>query len=438
MRILIAPMCIVLMFGCERKEKETRDAKPPVSSVALFGTPMMPQMGVGSAAFHLEIGGVYERFQDPKSAVEHFSQGVERAENAAQRIQCYSALARVKEGLGDRDGAIAALEQANLETGKVPSAGGAQPPGAGLGGDDVVVRLARLYSQTGNNARAERLYESALSAAPKEPWQYEQVLRAAVQFYRSMGTLDEKVAEKEKVLETAQGDEPALRFLMVALGGNVNPMGGMIGGAMGQNGVVSDKLIRVYELLSKIHPDDRQLQQSLRVQLERGGRVDEAIQLARAASAKQGVVSPTECASAYSAIPFSPQLEGIAEAVRIRARAGQQNEALAEARTLESAAKKEGVAAYLLASQLYLELGRSEAANRLVEKAAEGAKSRDELRQVAFAKERAARGLNLRSLYDEWKKSDDVCLRLAAAQRELVPTATPPMMPPPSLLPGPP
>src|SRR5467141_3574899 len=182
-------MCVVLTFGCQRAV--TNDTEPPKMqpSTMPMGT---PEMRVGSAAFHLEMSGVYERYGDHKSAIVHLSQAASLAQDSAQRVQAYSALGRVKEAAGDHDGAIDALEQslANMAgpEGAPPSAGPALAmPHAGPAGDDLVLRLARLYAEEGKYDQARVLCERGLSGA-REPWQREQLYRFMVELHRKAGT----------------------------------------------------------------------------------------------------------------------------------------------------------------------------------------------------------------------------------------------------------
>src|SRR5579859_7113226 len=65
-----------------------------------------------SAGFHLELGSLYERYHEPKTAQDHFQLAVDQAENAAQSRQSRMSLARIKEAQGDSEGAISALEKA--------------------------------------------------------------------------------------------------------------------------------------------------------------------------------------------------------------------------------------------------------------------------------------------------------------------------------------
>ncbi len=433
MRRYVTPMCIVLAVGCRRQEPaNTKSATMPAM-------PGMAQMRAGSAAFHLEIGGVYERFQDHKSALDHLSQAARLAEDSVQRVQAYSALARVKEAAGDRDGAIDALERARAEIDKLKTpepSGGPAPAGpfAGPGVDDVLVRLARLYAEAGRYEQGDALCERGLSAA-REPWQREQFHRLQVELHRKAGTLDKKIAEIEKALDQTPRDESALRFLAVALSGDGMPGPAAMGAPPGQPQADSSKLVRVYERLHELRQDDLQVRQNLQSLLERAGRIDEAVKLATATHA----TTPMECSGPVASQPASSALQAAAEAIRIRARAGQTDKALAEAAKLAALAKREGIAAYLVAAELHLEQGAADRATQLIGQAAREARSREDQRQVAFARERAstraARADELKSMYEQWKRSDDPCLRLSATQREAqlaMMGAGPAMAPPPA------
>ena len=87
MRPLVLSMCMALAFGCQRRE--AAQAEKPKAEPVTMPAAGMPQMRVGSAAFHLEIGNVYERFQDQKSSVEHLLEAVKLAEDRAQRVRAY-------------------------------------------------------------------------------------------------------------------------------------------------------------------------------------------------------------------------------------------------------------------------------------------------------------------------------------------------------------
>src|SRR5512142_2497581 len=187
MRLLIV-MTAILAVSCQRqtsKAPQGADAGAPVPSDP---GAVAPEGRVGSPAFHLEVGGVYERFHDPKGAAEHFSEAAKAATAPGQRAQAYSALARAREAAGDRSGAISALEQALAEVDKArtESAAGAavQAPGA-----ELVERLAQLYMQ-------DHKYEAALklchdrSALFAEPWAQERLYQLEMAIEGGLGTLD--------------------------------------------------------------------------------------------------------------------------------------------------------------------------------------------------------------------------------------------------------
>jgi len=413
-------MCVVLTFGCQRAV--TNDTEPPKMqpSTMPMGT---PEMRVGSAAFHLEMSGVYERYGDHKSAIVHLSQAASLAQDSAQRVQAYSALGRVKEAAGDHDGAIDALEQslANMAgpEGAPPSAGPALAmPHAGPAGDDLVLRLARLYAEEGKYDQARVLCERGLSGA-REPWQREQLYRFMVELHRKAGTLEKELAAKEKTLDEPVPDESALRFLTVALAGDGMMQGpAVIGGPQVQPQAVSNTLVRVYERLHELHPDDLQLRQNLLSLLERLGRIEDAVKLAEGPAP----LTPMDCEGAFVPRPMSATLRRAAEAIRIRALAGQNEKSLAETAKIAALSKEEGIAAYLVAAQLYLDQGAAERAGQMFERATREARSREDRRQVAFARqratERAGQAVELKAIHEQWKKSDDACLRLAATWRE--------------------
>jgi tetratricopeptide (TPR) repeat protein len=197
----------------------------------------------------------------------------------------------------------------------------------------------------------------------------------------------------------------------------------------------SGKLIRAHERLYELHPEDPQLRQSLQALLERAGRIEDAVKLATTTPA----VTPAECVGAF-APPASGALHGRAEAIRIRMRAAQPDKALAETAKLGAIANQAGIGAHLAAAQLYLELGATGRATQAIDRAAQKARSREDQRQVAFVRERMLAGkgrtAELKGLYQAWSRSEDPCLRLAAAQREqqagglaVGPSMLPPPMP---------
>jgi tetratricopeptide (TPR) repeat protein len=419
MRWLMASLFVVLALGCHKREAKGETTPSARSATASAG---MPQAPTATAAFHLELGSVYERFQDLRTAIDHLSQAASLAEDQLQRVQAHSALARVKEAAGDRTGAIDALERAQAESEKVKADGlkGTSAPAGPLVGpvvDDVLLRLARLHAEAGRYDRAESLCERGLSGA-REPWQREQFHRLEVELYRRAGTLEKKIVEKEKALVRAPRDESALRFLAIALAWDEMASPGAPGSTPREPRAVSSSLIRVHERLVELHPADLPERQMLQMLMERAGRVDEAVKLVTSVTS----VAPTDCAGAWTTPPVSTALQGLGEGVRIRMRAGQVERARAETEKLAALVDREGVAAYLVAADLLLEQGAVERAAQLIAQAARDARSREERWQVAFARERvvarSGRAGELKSVYEQWKKLDDPCLRVAAVQRE--------------------
>ena len=397
-------LCLLLLIGCRRGASDAQASKQPGMPAA--ATPSR----VGSAAFHLEIGGIHERFEDVAGAVEHFSRAAALAEDPASRSQAYSALGRAKEAAGDVDGAIEALERARVELERV---GKDQP--IVPGGEDVLIRLARLEAGRGRVAEALSLCERALSAAAN-PWQRDQLQRLEVELHRKAGTLAKRLSAAEKALERSPGDDAALRFVRIALAddGPQGPSPTPTAEARSRE----EKLIRVYGRLIDLHPDDSQLRRTLQELLERAGRTDDAVKLVTAAPA----ADPMACASALAQPPPSATLQGAIEAIRIRARAGQSREARAQTEKLAGLAGREGAAAYVAAADLLLEQGAPERAVELISRTARNASSPEERRQLSIAQERissqAGRTGEAKALLAQWKRSEDPCLRLVAAQRE--------------------
>jgi tetratricopeptide (TPR) repeat protein len=417
MRPFLALACPVLVIAgaCQRPPADTQSAKPPPSTKP----ELAPTAVADPAAFHLEIGGVYERFGDPKTATDHFVQAVGAALDPSRRVLAYSALARVKENGGDRAGAIDALEQA-LATIRDPKVAGVsqagQPGLAGPASDDVVFRLARLYESNGAYEQARALCDRALSAA-REPWQREQLYQLEVEVLRKSGRLEKEVAEREKAIDAAVADESALRFLAVALDG-VGMQGPVANGGPPQGAASSGTLTRVYKRLHRLHPADSQIRQRLQSLLEQAGNTEEAVKLAAAPAP----LSPAECDQEFAQLPVPASLAAAATAVRIRWTGGQKEKAVAETKDIVKLSKREGIVAYLVAAQLYVDQGEHDRATALIDRAARQARSREEQRQVAYARERqlerSGRVTELNAIHARWKNSDDECLQLAAAQRD--------------------
>lgn len=398
--------CVVLALGCKRQGEP---GPPPRSGPP--NTSSLP--GVGSYEFHLAQAGLYERFQDHRSANEHLGKAADLARSPGERIRAWSAAARLKESSGDRASAIEALERARSEV----EATARTTPEVRLPPElaNVAVQLARLYAQAGRGDEAVSVCERGLVMA-REPWIRDQLLQMLVAQLQRAGTLEAHISEHEAVLVEKPDDEASLRFLAVALAPSATT-----GRRMGEPPSpppVHDpsRLVRVLERLVALHPDDAQLRMMAQSQLERAGRTDEAIRIASSAVP----ASPMECSGMAPGVE-SPGLRRAADAVRIRARAGQKGKALAEAGNVANLARAEGVKAYILAADLLRELGAPERADKLIARAAQEARTRAERREAALARERAlrraGRTAELKVLIEAWRKSDDGCLRVAAAQR---------------------
>ncbi len=413
----VVPMLLVLALACTKASKEAPKIQPANAASPGAQSPGMPQTRVDSAAFHLEIGSIHERYQDLKKAADHFSQALQSAENAMQRVQAHSALGRVRDALGDKDGAIASLQQALAEMAKGKAGGPSGGPVPLMPGDEVVGRLARLFVEKREYGHAEQLCEDQL-AAVREPWQREELYRIEVELYRKAGTLEKKIAEKKETLEQRAPDEAALRFLAVALADGGMMAAAMPGGRPGNQPPNIGSQVRVYEQLHRLLPDDLQFQQTLQSLYERAGRVEDAVKLVAAAA----IAPRAECFGGGLATTAPPALNAVAETIRIRMRAGQKEAALAETAKLAALGAREGTSANVLAAQLYLDQAQVEQASKAIRQAVGRARTADDLRQLAFASEqvlaRSGRLGELKALYVKWQKSDDPCLRMAAAQRE--------------------
>jgi tetratricopeptide (TPR) repeat protein len=454
MRWFVALTCAAMSSncgdGCRGTTKQPTTA--PEHSPVKQGRPEMSgaaYMRVGSPAFHVEIARVYERFHDPQTAIDHLLKAVAQAEDGQQRALAYSALARLKQDSGDPNGAIEALERARSDIEK-PGPTGAPPkfvPNGPLwrfADDNVHLRLARLYAERGDYERAQSICQSGLAAA-SAPRQREQFYRLEVELLRKAGTLEEKLGEAEKTLEAKMPDEPGLNLLAAALA--VDGMGPFSSVGMPpamSSGVArsapqgiqgnSPKLVRAYERLHELHPDDLQLQQKLQWALERAGRIDEAAKLA---GTSRGAVSPMHC-SDPSPLQGSAAVQRAADAIRIRIRGRQADKALAETKHLAALSRQEGIAALLVAADLFLEQHADKRAGEAIRQAAGAARSQEDRRKVAYAREHVLRRgghlAELKALRDEWRASDDPCLRQAATrgepQRGLMPAN--PMVPTPA------
>jgi tetratricopeptide (TPR) repeat protein len=430
MRWFVVSMCAVVASGCRdgcSGSTKSQSTSPPPSTQRRSEPPTMPgaaQMRVGSAAFHFEIAQVYERYQDSQTAIDHLSKAAALAEDFLHRAQVFSSLARLKETIGDRSGAIEGLERARAEMEKfgtaeyASGAAGAPHTLAPFGhfgapsGVDILLRLARLYSEAGDLERAQNACKSGLLAT-RAPWQREQFYQLEIELLRKAGTLERKLAEAEKVLDEKTPNEFALRLLTAARAGNgmAPPLGA---GVLQQEGqAVSPKLVRAYERLLEIHPDDAQVRQGLQSVLEQAGRIEEAAKLASTSP----VTMPMHCPGPFS-LPSSAAVARAADAVHVRIRAGQADKALAGTKQVAALARQEGIVASLIAADLYLEQGADKLAAEELQRGAANARSQDDRRQVAFARQRAfqraGQSAELKALRDEWRASDDLCLRQAA------------------------
>jgi tetratricopeptide (TPR) repeat protein len=376
---------------------------------------------VGSAAFELELGALYERYQEPKMALDHYEKALALTQVGAERAAILSAVGRARELAGDVDGAIDALERVVAQANQSGSAAAGPGPGpmpfVGGPADDAAVRLVRLLLAKGRLERAAAVCDEAL-ARPCDPWRQEALQREQIAVLRKAGTLEGRVAALEKALAEGKAEEPGLRFLVLALGGDADRWPSAMAGPAGPP---PPALVAAVDRLVAHHPEDMLARQRLQALLERAGRVEDAVRLARA-----GPRSPF-CAAAPSFVPGSPALAGAAEAVRVRLRAGQREQALAEVGRVAALAKEEGVAALLLAADLYGELQDAPRAREALSRAARQARLREEQRQVELASVHASeRGGDLagaKARRERWRTSDDPCLRQLAE----APVAPPPM-----------
>lgn len=439
MRRYAALLCAVIVLGgCKGKKA----AAPPAAagSAVPAGMARPPRPRIASPMFELDIGSVHERYQDANGAAEHYAKAAAAAENGVDRARAFAALSRVKELAGNRDAAIEALERARQAlSAHRPPAGPARAMGQG---DDILPRLARLYLDRGLVNEAQKVVDEAL-ATPREGWQREEVLRVQADLWQKAGILEAKLAEKERALELPMPDEGDLWFLAAALGRDLLPRDGATGfgpmrpadvrngkqGQLSQASPTAGKLVRVYERLHELRPGDAQVRNSLMSLLERAGRTDDAVTLAL--SAPEG---STACMDGPVGLPPSNAFSAVVEAARIRVRAGQAKQAVAEVEREAAQAKRDGIPGYLALARLYLELRQPKLASKAIDQAARDARSALERRQIALARARflSASGAasELATLHAEWRKSGDPCLARAAAMPASQPRGGMPAAPP--------
>lgn len=385
MRATTTAMCIAILAACSKHEKPQQPGVPRDPHVLVAP----PRPAMGSAAFHLELGAVYHRYGGDKEAAEHFTAALQSAQDSGQRLQALAGMADAKEALGDRDGAVAALEQA------VASQSSA----------DAVSHLARLYAEKKQVEKAFDVCDRA-AAASSDGWQRDQIIRVEVEIARAAAQLPQRIASKRTAIDDRRPDEVALRFLVAAL--DTGSMGPSAAGG------VAPEVIRAYERLSQLHPGDELLRQELQAVYERAGRSEDAIRIAARARSEPVL----DCQGAFGAPAESAKLHTLSEALRIHTAAGERDKALADANAIAAASDNEGIAADLLAARAYADLGVATLAAQALEKAAAAATSRDDARRIALARatvaERVGETGKAVALRETWKKSDDACLRLAS------------------------
>jgi len=429
-------LCALLSVGCERNdEKRVSSPRAPAPSPAGEA----PQLRAGSASYWLDLGSVYERYRDGVRAREAFQRALDAAETAAQKQQAHMGLGRLRETAGDLKGAIEAFESAMVEAdrGKTQSpASGPMGAYPGLAsGEDLIRRLGHLYEGAQRFDDAERLYEKAL-AELKDPYQRDNLLRLEIALWGRAGTLERHLHEKEAALTDDKPDESALHLLALAYAGGQSPVGLVppgwaLGGAEGEK---LERLVRVYDRLYKLHPEDSQLRQALLNLYERGGRVDETIALLRASSQAQpfpiGLASriPSNTCPTGSIIPrpLGPTVAAEAEIVRVLLRAKRDKEALAETAKLIAlgSVKTIGARAYLAGARLYLEMKRPDLAERALATATKTFKEREDQRELAAERmeyfSRTGNQEEIDKLLRDWERSDDPCLIGEAERREQI------------------
>jgi tetratricopeptide (TPR) repeat protein len=398
-KLAIVVLSLAAAAGCKQHEGSARAAKLP--ALAQTGT---AQPGAGTSGFYLELATLYERYGDLKTAGEDLQRAIDKADNPATVVQAYVAMARLREAGHDKAGAITALERAIA----TKENGNEGPRLAAFGNDDPAIHLSRLYIENGRIAEAQRLIDTLLANA--DPYRLLPALRAQIDLYRQTNTLADEVARRERALDDGSADERALRFL--ALVYETRSRSTSTPGAGDEALGNRDKLVHVYERLHQLRADDQQIRQLLLGLYEQAGKVDAALTLL--------ATTPPVCVA--SNLPI-PALANEAEAIRLLLRVRQYERAQTRIGKLLKRANDNriGIAAYISAAALYADAGNLERATATLTAGRAFAHNADDKRALATAQaallSRTGKTAELKSLYDQWQRSDDDCLRAEARRR---------------------
>jgi tetratricopeptide (TPR) repeat protein len=421
-RLEVALLLAGVVFGCNKLRGRASDKAASTQAVmpGLPGPAGVPgRLSVGSAAFHLERGSLYERYNDPKTAAEDFAKAAELTDKPNEAVMAFIGLGRARQAQGDVDGAVAALEhgQAALEKVKTTPASPGAPPVDAFRQVELASLLARLYEQKGDSERAGRLAEQALRGAPAG-FQRDELIRIQVTVATKAGRLDKEIAAREAQLSAKDPPEEALRFLALAY--QPRPTAGAPTGAAAP----TEKLIAVYERLSAKHPEERGMLASF---YERAGRVEDAARILRGLPRPQPVRPSAGSPGAEACPPGgmrvqAPAIAATMDVARLYARTQHKAEAERETASLERGAD---AASLVTAARLRLESSDPAgmaAATRDLAAASKVAVSREDEDDVSFARAdlltRSGKREELAALYQSWKDSNDACLRAEAARRE--------------------
>jgi hypothetical protein len=383
-----------------------------------------------SAAFHLELAGVYERHRDPATAEKEYASAIAAATSPAQRSSAYLALGRVRLARGDAAGSIEALDRAHAEERAHAAARSAARPedgdlGPGASEDDLErgIELARLYALAAGPARAGAILDEAL-AVRTEPVDRERILRAWIDLFGEAGALEAEIARHEQALAGGDG-EASLEFLALAY--PEAPSHAAPGRGDRLDDAAAERAARVLSVQQRLYarsPGDAAARRRLIDRYAELGRADDAVALLRGGpplSSRElalGVMTDDPevggvCSAVSRRAVYSGDAAMVAEVARIFLRARDRDRALAEIAALE-APRHRGTAELVLAATLYVEAGRPDRARRALAAADRAARADHERRAVALAREhvfeRSGAMAELESLYARWTSSTDSCL----------------------------
>jgi tetratricopeptide (TPR) repeat protein len=434
----LLPLAVLVALGCGRGA--AKDVTPDTTPRTASGPAgSMPASTVGSAAWYVELGKLHERFHDLQGALAHFDRGYGLG-TGPERIDALEGQARVREALGDKAGAVAALEEALALLAR-PRDRGAPPP-LSMSGPQLSERLLGLYLAIKEHAKAEALARRLLGQAGLMGYQRDQLLGRLVEIHRAAGTLAAEVKVAEAALARGTASEQALRYLVAAYGGGgplmpggpgPGPAGaGGPGGAKPRPGPDLARLVPVYEaLLAKIGGDP-DLERRLVDLYERAGQLEKATALLRS------VAERAACGTALPSLPPpSGALNAEQEVAILHLRSKRADEALAiAAHLLEQGTRQRDALHCVVAARTFSSAGDRGRAERGFMAAYAAARDRTEYLGVASAHLQWLEMSNreqLKPLLESWLKSTDACLKADAGRRleQLARAAVPASMPGP-------